>query len=263
MHPFEGLEVPQNSIGVHWFGQSSFGLKHPDGTIILVDPYFPKDRPLDRFVHAHPPIQESTMKVDSVLLTHNHGDHTCLETLRRISDAFPHVHFWGPIESIEALKEGGFDRGNLTICTVGKAVSVGSSKVYPVWAKPPSGIPQDKIEPPDVQHLGYVIEIGLVRVYISGDPVNTFANHETLLAPIRKLKPQIGFLTTHPSEGEFPFFEGSIQTAITLGLKTAVPAHYSCFLARDYNPQDWVSHFPKQGPQPLVIPYNQSILYSS
>ncbi len=36
-------------------------------------------------------------------------------------------------------------------------------------------LPEDGIEPPDVTHLGYVVEIGGVRVYISGDPINTFA----------------------------------------------------------------------------------------
>ena len=68
-------------------------------------------------------------------------------------------------------------------------------------------------------HLGYVVDAGGVRVYISGDPVNTFAEHEALLAPIRDLKPDIGLLTNHPSEGEFPFFAGSAKMASALDLK--------------------------------------------
>ena len=182
MHPFEDLHVPESSVGIHWFGQSSFGLKHPDGTVIQVDPYFPRERPADRFVHASPPLDEGTLKTDYVLLTHNHGDHTCVESLERLSAAFPDVRFVGPIESINALKEAGFDSGSMTVVTAGDTAEMGSSTVHTVWAKPPDGLPDDGIAPPDVQHLGYVVEMGPVRVYISGDPVNTFGNHESLLA---------------------------------------------------------------------------------
>ena len=99
-----------------------------------------------------------------------------------------------------------------------------------------------------------------MRVYVSGDPVNTFGEHEELLAPVRDLKPDIGFLTNHPNEGEFPFFDGSSKIASALNLKTAVPTHYSCFVARDYDPWEWAAGL--QGVEPLIIAYNQSVVYS-
>ena len=262
MHPFVDLHVPAGSMGIHWFGQSSFGLKHPDGTIIHVDPYFPRERPSDRFVHARPPLDDSTLKTDFVLLTHNHGDHTCLESLERLSAAFPQVGYVGPVESIDALRDAGIDAGSMAVVTAGDTAELGSSKAHTVWAKPPAGIPEDGIASPDVQHLGFVVEIGAVRVYLSGHPVNTLGDHESPLAPVRDLQPQIGFLTNHPNEGEFPFFDGSARIAGSLGLKTAVPAHYACFVARDYDPREWASHLPDGGPEPLIIPYNQSTLYS-
>ncbi len=262
MHPFEDLHVPPGSVGIHWFGQSTFALKHPDGTVIQVDPYYPRERPADRFVRSKPPLDEATLHTDYVLLTHNHGDHTCLESLERLSRAFPSVRYVGPEESIDAIRTAGFDTGGMTTVTSGDTAELGSSTAHAVWAKPPAGLPEDGIAPPDVQHLGYVVELGPVRVYISGDPVNTFGNHESLLAPVRALRPQIGFLTNHPNEGEFPYFDGSARIAVSLGLKTAVPAHYACFVARDYDPVEWASHLPEDGPEPLIIPYNQSIVYS-
>jgi len=81
------------------------------------------------------------------------------------------------------------------------------------------------------------------------------------LSPIRDLEPHIGFLTNHPDEGEFPFFEGSGRIAGALGLKTAVPTHYSCFVTRDYDPQAWANHLPDDVDR-LVIPYNQSVVYN-
>ena len=139
--------------------------------------------------------------------------------------------------------------------------SLGTMTAHAVYAKPPEGLPSDDIAPPDVTHLGYVVEAGGVRVYISGDPVNTFAEHEALLAPIRELEPDIGLLTNHPSEGEFPFFAGSAKMASALGLKAAVPAHYACFVARNYDPQEWAAALAEV--EPLIIPYNQSAVYSA
>jgi hypothetical protein len=75
------------------------------------------------------------------------------------------------------------------------------------------------------------------------------------------LRPDIGFLTTHPSEGEFPFFAGSARTAQKLGLRTAVPSHYQCFVKRNYDPQAWVAAFPQDGPELVIIPYNRHVIY--
>lgn len=262
MHPFEDLAVPDNGVGIHWFGQSTFGLKHPDGTILQIDPYYPLDRPAGRFIHPRPPLDESTLRTDYVLLTHDHGDHTCVESLLRIYEAYPEVRFVGPPESVEHMAQSGLPPDRMTTVTAGETAELGSITAHAVWAKPPAGLPEDDIAPPDVQHLGYVVEIGQARVYISGDPVNTFAEHETLLAPIKALKPDIGFLTNHPAEGEFPFFEGSSKIAVELGLKTATPSHYECFVTRNYDPQAWAAHLPSGGPKPLIIGYNQSVVYT-
>lgn len=261
MHPFNALAVSENKVGIHWFGQSSFALKHPNGAVVQIDPYFPRERPKDRFIHPEPPLDETALKTDFVLLTHNHGDHTCIESLQRIRAAFPHCRYIGPPESVANLLKNGFPENLITEVTAEDITTLGPMTAHVVWAKPPQGAPEDGIKPPDVQHLGYVVEIGAVRVYISGDPINTFANHETLTQPIAALQPDIGLLTTHPSEGEFPFFSGSADMALTLGLSAVVPAHYQCFVKRNYDPAEWAAQFPAEGPETIIIPYNASIVY--
>ena len=109
--------------------------------------------------------------------------------------------------------------------------------------------------------MGYVIDMEGVKVYVTGDAINNLADHDELLAPIAALEPDIGFLTTHPTEGEFPFFEGSVSIAQKLGLKTAVPSHYACFTHRTYDPSDWAALFSLDGPRPLIIPWNSHIIY--
>ena len=261
MHPFEDLIVQDNAVGIHWFGQSSFGLKDPAGTIVQVDPYYPRERAADRFIRSQPPLEEGSLRTDCILLTHDHGDHTCIESIDRIRSAYPKVRFVGPPESAERLRGAGIESEQITAVTAGDTATVGTMTARAVWAKPPGGDPDNDIAPPDVQHLGYVVDAGGLRVYVSGDPINTFAEHESLLAPIRDLSPDIGFLTNHPTEGEFPFFEGSAKSAASLGLKAAVPAHFGCFVKRDYDPQEWASHITGST-RPLVIAYNQSVVYT-
>ena len=64
MHPFEDLTVRDGTVGIHWFGQSSFAIKDATGTIIQVDPYFPRERPAERYVHARPPLHEAALHTD-------------------------------------------------------------------------------------------------------------------------------------------------------------------------------------------------------
>ncbi len=264
MHPFATLEVPAGALGIHWFGQSSFALKDAAGTIIQIDPYYPSERFAERFIHITKPLDEATLPTNFVLLTHNHTDHTWPESCLAIHKSFPDCQFVGPIESINNLRDNDIAAERLVTVNVGDVVNLGSMTAHVLYAKPPEGEPAAGIKPPDVQHFGFVVESGgseKVRAYISGDPINTFAEHEELTGPVAALRPDIGFLTTHPSEGEFPFFDGSAKIAQKIELKTAVPAHYQCFVKRNYDPQAWVAAFPLDGPELLIIPYNHSVIY--
>jgi len=262
MHPFAELAVPEGSVGIHWFEQNSYALKNPQGAIIQIDPYFPHKRPAEQFVHSEPPLDESQLPTDYVLLTHAHGDHTCTETLARIHKSWHQVKYVGPKESIEKILEGTEIAAENTITVAaGESVQLGAMTAHAVYAKPPNGDSEAGIKPPDVTHLGYVVEVGDVKLYFSGDEINTFANLDDLIKPVADLRPDIGFITMHPTEGEFPFIAGSIKMAQRIGLKTVVPAHYSCFVKRDYDPRTWAAQFPLQGPKPLIVPPNSSIVY--
>lgn len=270
MHSFAKLNVPAGALGIHWFGQSTYALKDSAGTVIQVDPYYPGERPAERFIHITKPLDETTLPTNFVLLTHNHLDHTLPESCLAIHKSFPDCQFVGPSESIQNLRENGIAEERLTVVNVGDVVELGSMRGHVVYAKPVDGEPAAGIKPPDVQHFGFVVESGgvesgsegeSVRAYISGDPINTFGDRDDLIEPVAALRPDIGFLTTHPNEGEFPFFSGSAKIAQKLGLKAAVPAHYQCFVKRNYDPQEWVAAFPLEGIELLIIPYNHSVIY--
>ncbi len=262
MHPFSELSIPPGSVGIHWFEQNSFAFQDSVGTILQIDPYFPAERPAERYIHSRPPLIESELPTDVVLFTHAHGDHTCSETIARIHAAWPGAKYVGPEESIEQiLRETDADPEHAMVIKAGESVVLGSVVVRAFYSKPPEGDPPAGIGPPDVTHLGYVIEMEGIKLYNTGDAINTLAEHDEMIAPIAALEPTVGFLTTHPTEGEFPFFEGSVLLAQKLGLTTAVPSHYACFVRRDYDPRAWASLFAAEGPQPLIIPWNSHILY--
>ncbi len=261
MHSFESLQVAEGEIGLHWFGQNSFALKDAAGTIVQIDPYFPRDRPAERFLHPEPPLDETELRTDIVLLTHDHGDHTCMESLRRIHGAFPDARFVGPVESVNRMRDAGLPESRLVMIAAGDALSLGALQVHAFWSKPPEGVPEDDIAPPGVTHLGYVAELGGTKVYVTGDLINTFAEHRELVDPVAALEPDVGLITMHPTEGEFPYFDGAVKLAVALGLKAAVPAHYACFVKRTYDPQEWAALLPPEGPEPLIIPYNSAVVY--
>lgn len=261
MHPFAELPVPKACVAIHWFGQSSFAIKDDAGTVVQVDPYFPQKRPAERYIHAEPPLDEAELPTDFVLLTHNHRDHTWPGSLLRIHGAFPQARFVGPAESVENMVANGMPAELMTVVSAGDVAELGTMRAHAVWAKPPGGAPEDGIKPPDVAHLGYVIEASGLGIYVSGDPINTFGEHDELIEPIATLKPVLGLLTTHPNEGEFPYFDGSAQTAQKLGLKTAIPAHYQCFVKRTYDPNEWAGYLQAVGVETVIIPYNSSIVY--
>jgi L-ascorbate metabolism protein UlaG (beta-lactamase superfamily) len=262
MHSLLNLAVPKGHVAIHWFEQASFALKDSQGVVVQIDPYFPHNRSPERYIHAEPPLDESQLPTDCVLLTHDHGDHTNPETIERIWQASPKAQYVGPEESINRILTNTSVKAEDTqIIRADETVTLGNMTVHAVYAKPPDGDPAADIRPPDVTHLGYVIEIEGLRLYVSGDPINTFAEHAELVGAVAALKPDIGFLTNHPTEGEFPFFAGCVKMAQGTRLKHAVPAHRACFVKRDYDPQAWAAQFPADGPKPLIIPRNTSIVY--
>jgi L-ascorbate metabolism protein UlaG (beta-lactamase superfamily) len=262
MHFLANLKVPAGHVAIHWFEQSSFAVKNSPGTIVQVDPYFLRNRPAEKFIHPEPALDESQLPTDYVLLTHSHSDHTCSESIGRIWQAYPQTQFIGPDESInKILAETSVSADHTKVIQAGESAALGAMTVYAVYAKLPTGDPTANIPPPDVTHLGYVLEADGVRLYFSGDPINTFAEQDELVQAVATLKPDIGFLTSHPTEGEFPFYDGCVKMAQRIGLKHAVPAHRACFVKRDYDPQEWAAQFPAEGPKPLIIPRDSHIIY--
>jgi L-ascorbate metabolism protein UlaG (beta-lactamase superfamily) len=262
MHPFDTLTVPSDHLAVQWLGQSSFALKSPGGAVVLIDPYFPHERPAEKFEHAEPPLNEADLAVDGVLLTHDHSDHTHDETIARICDTSPDAIYAGPHESAERAKGAGVAAEKFSVVDAGDCAAIEDITAHFVFAKPPEGDPARDIDPPDVTHLGMVVVAGAVRVYFSGDPINTFGELPAMTEPVRALAPSVGWLTNHPTEGEFPYFDGCVLMAARVGLDAVYPSHCQCFAKRTYDTGHWAAQFAGVGPTPRIMGYGQTVIVS-
>jgi L-ascorbate metabolism protein UlaG (beta-lactamase superfamily) len=261
-HALCDLGVPDGRVAVRWFGQNSLAIKDAAGTIVQIDPYFPRHRPAEEFVHTDTPLDETTLPTDYVLVTHNHRDHCCTESHHRILTANPETRFIAPPEAADSMVTGGIAEDRILRITAGDEFGLGSMTGHALYAKPPGGSPRFGIPAPDTTHLGFVIEAGELRLYVSGDTVNCLAEEPALMDPVAALRPAIGLLTTHPTEGEFPFFEGAAAVARALRLETVIPVHNECFVKRRYDASDFCTLFDRPGdPRPVVIPYNTHMIF--
>ena len=210
----------------------------------------------------NPHLMNQPFRPISFLLTHAHGDHTCSESISRIWATSDATRFVGPAESVrQILAETDVAASHVSEIRAGESAQLDSLTVHAVYAKPPEGDASADIDPPDVTHLGYVIVSKGVTLYFSGDPINNFAERDELISAVAAHNPDVGFLTNHPTEGEFPFYDGCVKMATRIGLKHAVPVHRACFVTRDYDPKEWAANFPAGSPEPLIFQRNSYTIY--
>jgi L-ascorbate 6-phosphate lactonase len=155
---------------VTWYGQAGFHMAAGESRV-LIDPFL-TDRPDRRY---RPPVTASDFAdVTLVLCTHEHVDHLDLPFLREFCAVNPGARIMVPLPVVEVAAAGGIDRGRLAGAVPGEELHDRDVTVHPVPAL--HGIGGD--EPvvyefsPDggpVRFLGYVLQIGGIRFYHSGD----------------------------------------------------------------------------------------------
>ncbi len=230
-----------------WLGQHSFIVKAA-GSIIYIDPFF-----APWIQRQTPPLldyQELT-NADLALVTHDHGDHLCTESLRHMARLSPRARVIGPRTAAERMtRQAGVPEDRLHPVTAGECVTVGNVKVTAVKAKheffdehPVLGFP----------YLGYVVEAGGVTFYHSGDTIpyegmistlRQWPRLDAMFLPIngrdaeRYLRNCIGNLT----------FQEAVELAGELNTGLAVPSHYDMFVGNQEDPGKFVAYLNAKYP---------------
>jgi L-ascorbate metabolism protein UlaG (beta-lactamase superfamily) len=157
-------------VSLTWYGQAGFRLAAGDSRV-LIDPFL-----TDRDDRNYRPSAAAAdfADVTLVLCTHEHVDHLDLPFLREFGLVNPAARIVVPLPVVEIAAAGGIDRARLAGAVPGEELHDRDVTVHPVPAK--HGIGGD--EPVvyefapgggPVRFLGYVLEIGGIRFYHSGD----------------------------------------------------------------------------------------------
>ncbi|MFE9360515.1 MBL fold metallo-hydrolase [Streptomyces olivaceoviridis] len=161
-------------VTLWWLGQAGFALRH-GRHLVLIDPYlsdtlarkyrgtlFPHRR-----MHPAPVAPQDIRGVTTVLCTHGHTDHMDPGTIRPLL-LHNRPRFVVPRAERARALERGVLAELLTGTTAGERVEADGIVVEPV---PAAHEQLEQDEQGDHRFLGYVVTIGGIRVYHSGDCV--------------------------------------------------------------------------------------------
>ena len=242
-----------------WLGQSGFLLQWK-GKRILLDPYL-SDSLTDKYANTDKPhtrmselvINPALLKgIDVITSSHNHTDHLDAATLIPILANNPGIRFIIP----EANRTFVADRVKCAIdfpdgLNDGQLVQIGEFSFHGIPAKHNT---IDRDEQGNCRYMGYVIEIGPVKIYHSGDTLW----FDDLVDILRPFAVDIAFL---PINGNDPArrVAGNLDCAEAVKLgkaiqaKCVIPCHYDMFSFNTADVGEFVRQAEKAGQNYRVL----------
>ena len=162
--------VPQETLAVWSLGQAGCVFKSSQGTVVYVDPYLGDAcnqlYGLERLIS--PPLEAAAVQADFVLATHNHADHLDPDAFPVIARYNATALFVGPSSCTSGMRDLGIPASQTYTLNHDDVLHSSSVRIHATFANHVWGDPDDA---PDA--VGYVIDFGSVRVYISGDTMQT------------------------------------------------------------------------------------------
>ena len=193
------------NINIEFLGHSGFMIENGNGKKIVIDPYNVSDKVKD---------------ADLVLITHSHYDHCSIKDIEKIVGDGSIVVVPADAQS-KITKIEGVD---MQIIEVGDEFEFGKIKVEAI----PAYNVDKEFHPKEEGWLGYVIKMGGVVVYHSGD--------SDKIPEIRNLtgygKQGTEFVALLPVSGKFVMdAEEAAEVASLLSPDLAIPMHYGAGVA--------------------------------
>lgn len=233
---------------LYWLGQAGFVID-AGGYRLVIDPYLSDSLaekyrgriyPHERMMAA-PITTDGLGRVDLVLSTHQHTDHMDPATLQPLLAARPDICLVAPrAAEAEALKRSGIGRDRLHLIDAGEIISplpniriLATRSAHETLERDPMGY---------YRFLGYVIEIGGLRIWHSGDTIPFDGMVEELAA----LKPDIALLPVNGRSAEL-LANGvpgnlalgeAIGIARDIGAKALIAHHFGMFAFNTADPAD-------------------------
>jgi L-ascorbate metabolism protein UlaG (beta-lactamase superfamily) len=247
---------PRGSLGIVALGQAGFALRC-GRDLLLIDPFL-SHRPERLLEPVVDPRQLSG--VTAVLATHEHDDHLDLLTWAVLAQASPSARFVVPEPLLPIVTGAGVSGARTTGAWLGASISLGNARATPVPARHAVRI-EDGYSLGDRRHgtprfVGYVVELGGVRLYHAGDSLA----HPVIVESVRALRPDIALL---PINGRSPECERrgivgnmspdeAARLARDVGVAVAVPMHFDTIRGNLGRPDAFVRAMRRRHPTASV-----------
>jgi L-ascorbate 6-phosphate lactonase len=250
-------------VELWWLGQAGFRLRDPaGGPVIFCDPFLtPRD---DRAWQA-PASIEDLAQADLVLISHEHIDHLDRPSLaaaaavpdarfslvlpRPLADSLADELHMPSTRVIGAQPDEPIERPGVRILPVPARHGVDVADAYTFGTELSGGL---------TRYLGYVIELGGLRVYHAGDCIPYPGQVERL----RQLAPHIALLpingrdffreSEHNMVGNMDYREAA-RLANDIGAALLVPMHWELFAHNRGYPGELVGYVTDQYPELSVL----------
>ena len=246
------------SLTITWYGQAGFRLEGGDSRV-LIDPFMS-----DRDNRRYPPVAtaEDFGDVTLALCTHEHIDHMDLGFLPKFAHVNREAKIAVPAPVLDQALLGGLDERRLIGAVPGKEFTDRDVTVHPLPALHGLGDDEPVVyEFLDGRFLGYLLDIGGVRVFHTGDGLV----YPELAPALRDLRPDVLMLPINGRDQmrEADGLVGNMNEAEAAWLAAevdplyVVPMHYEMFTGNRGDIGRFASHLHERaadGGPVLVIP---------
>ena len=222
--------------GILWLGHASFFIRL-NGVSILTDPIFDTPRFVRRYVDV-PSQMEKIRKVDYVLVSHDHRDHTDEASLRKIAEKFPNATFITGLRMDDILNE--WKTPSNPIKTAGWFQQYDTAGPVKIFFVPVRHWSRRGLFDTNRRLWGsFVIQSERVTIYFGGDSGygrhyreigELFPNIDYFLIGIGAYEPRWFMEPNHNNPGDV------IKAFRDSGARTLVPMHYGTFDLSDEPP---------------------------
>lgn len=255
------------NVGLHdgeaalsWFGQASFAARG-GGVTVLFDPFL---SPYDGRLHESPLAPDEAVGIDVVFCSHEHVDHLDVPSIGAIADASPGAVFVLPSPIVDMVTEAGVPSDRVVGMQPGGSVDIAGLTVRAVPAC--HGVTMDDaygfgeaLSGGLVRFLGFVVDLGGVRIYHAGDTIHFDGMEDTLAG----LGVDVALLPINgrDAEREGRGIVGNLDhreaawLGSRIGAGVLVPMHYDLFARNLGFPGALVETVGREFPEvPVLVP---------
>ena len=214
--------VPNGAVACWWLGQNGYIFKSPQGTLAGVDLYLTNScasigvalgLDLERRVPVL--VTPEELDIDLFICSHNHGDHTDLETIQALGHKSG-MQFIGPHPSCEVFRQYGVDSARILPAWPDCEIPVRDLVIRGTFAMP--------TDDSDLNHLGYVLQfVNGPSVYLTGDTA-----YHPLVASAQKYSPGLMITCINAGFNNLSTWQAA-QLAAQIRPQAAIPCHYDMF----------------------------------